>query len=584
MEEDIKFDNVEVEKVEENVETNVEEKAEAPVKEPAFDYNDPVYKKNKKRASIIAVSIVVGLILMFGIVLWIWFFIVNYPIITITHKNIDDLKIEYTLDETGEFVKDINYEAYLDYSPSIFDGLFSKKIYLSEQGVTADNTAAQNTAIIQGIIDAIDSSTVVYVDGNYKINSLELKSKTTIIIEEDCSLIGPTYEDGQSISAVLWAKDANHISIYGPGTIVGNGTSYTDESENPTILEPLESFNVKERVLEARDRIRPAKDKDATRPHIISLDNCSDVKIYSVRLYDSAFWTLKVLDSNNVTIKDIVIDNNVHVANADGIDIVSSQKVKVTHCFIATADDGVVIKAFGNENVDDITIDRCSIMSMANNVKIGTETSKDVEKVDITNCYFFMPTNVVGGYAGIAIESADGSNVKKIYADNIYMKGISAPTLIWLGYRLDRKNGSDGKTVGSIDDVTISNITAIDVELPSAITGCVKGSTTYYVHKVELANFNVTYRNTAENLDIGKPDFEYSMDGYPEITRVLHWYKFSHETSDYYDMPVYGLFARHVDGLKIYNLNIQSRGCNTLPRDNITQAKDRYDVLNVSVN
>ena len=85
-------------------------------------------------------------------------------------------------------------------------------------------------------------------------------------------------------------------------------------------------------------------------------------------------------------------------------------------------------------------------------------------------------------------------------------------------------------------------------------------------------------------MDVGKPDHEDSMSGYPEITRILHTYFVSHESSVYKDMPVYGLFARHVDGLKVYNLNVQSRSCNTLPRDNITQAKDRYDVLNVSVN
>ncbi len=78
--------------MEENKELETQEtKVEAPQKELTFDYNDPDYKKRKKRASIIAVSIVVTLILLFGIVLWVWFFIVNYPIITVTHKNIDDL-------------------------------------------------------------------------------------------------------------------------------------------------------------------------------------------------------------------------------------------------------------------------------------------------------------------------------------------------------------------------------------------------------------------------------------------------------------------------------------------------------------
>ncbi len=561
--------------------------AEAPVKELAFDYNDPDYKRRKKKASIISICIVVSLIVAFALLMWIWFFIVNYPIITVTHKNIDDLKIDYTISEDGQFITNINYEDYLEYSPSIFDGLFSTKYYLSEEGVVeGKDAAAANTAIIQGIIDDVTSSTVIYIDGNYNITSIQLKDKVSLVIEEECSLIGPDYSDHYDFSqckGIVWAEDAKNIAIYGPGTIVGNGTSYTNEAEDSSIFTPLTEFNVKDRVLEARKRLREAKDKN-TRPHIVYLNNCSDVKIQNVRLYDSAFWTMRIKDSNNVVVKDIVIDNNVHVANADGIDIDSSQKVKVVHCFIATADDGVCIKSCGNENVEDISVDRCSIMSMANNFKIGTETSKDIEKVNVTNCYFFMPNNVTGGYAGISIESADGANVENVYVDNIYMKGISSPMLIWLGDRLDKEKGSDGTTMGSMKNITVSNITAYDVELASAITGCKHKEKTYYVENVKIANFNISYRNTGEKLDVGSADYEPSMDGYPEITRVLHKYILSHEMSVYKDMPVYGLFARHVNGLKIYNLNVNARSCNSLPRDNVTQAKDRYDVLDVSVN
>ena len=335
--------------------------------------------------------------------------------------------------------------------------------------------------------------------------------------------------------------------------------------------------------MEARKRLREAKDSEQVRPHSVMFENCSNIKVQNIRFTDAAFWTVNILDSNNVTFKDVVIDNNIHVANADGIDIVSSQKVKITHCFIATADDGLCIKSHGTEKCEDISIDRCSVLSMANNFKIGTESSQDVEKVSVTNCYFFMPDNVVGGYSGIAVESADGANVSDVYVDNIYMKGISSPVLIWLGNRLNKKNGSSGK-MGSMTDITISNITANDVEMASAVTGCVHNNKTYYVKKVELANFNITYRNTGENLSVGAADYEKSMNGYPDITRVLHNYIINHETSVYDDMPVYGLFARHVDGLKVYNLNVTPRSCNTLPRDNITQAKDRYDVLNVKVN
>ncbi len=556
------------------------EKAQAPEEELLFGFGKLTDKQRKKRAVIISVSAVVVLIVLFALAMWLWFFIVNYPIITVTHKNIDDLKINYTLTEDGQYISNINYDAYLSSNSSV--SIFAKKIYLSEEGVSEDNTAIQNTTIIQNLIDNQEGGAAIYVDGNYKIKSLKLKDKIDLVIEEDCSLIGPKYGEFSNVEAIISAKDAKDISILGPGTIVGNGVSYTNDAKDESLFTPLAEFNVKERVLQARKRLREAKD-DGVRPHIIKIDNCSNVKIQNIRLYEAAFWTVNVIDSNNITFKDVVIDNNIHVANADGIDIVSSQKVRITHCFIATADDGVCIKAFGNENVDDVLVDRCSILSMANNFKIGTETSKDIEKVDVTNCYFFMPENVVGGYSGIAVESADGSNVSNVYVDNIYMQGISSPVLIWLGDRLNKKNGSDGK-VGSITDVTISNITANNVEMASAVTGCVHNDKTYYVKKVELANFNITYRNTGENLHVGTVDFEESMNGYPEITRVLHNYILNHEMSVYDDIPVYGLFARHVDGLKVYNLNVTARSCNELQRDNITQAKDRYDVLNVKVN
>lgn len=40
----------------------------------------------------------------------------------------------------------------------------------------------------------------------------------------------------------------------------------------------------------------------------------------------------------------MVIDDNRHVANSDGVDINASDNVLVDHCFISCADDGIVIK------------------------------------------------------------------------------------------------------------------------------------------------------------------------------------------------------------------------------------------------
>ena len=577
--------NEEFEKIENKTETisAVSENGAAKVKES-------VWKDPKKRASILAAIVVVSIIVCFVLVLWAYFFKINYPTTTLTYKNISELKKDYVLDDTNERISSssINYDSYLHSVTDVL-AVFKHSYILSEEGVLETNSAAANTAIIKSILDEATGSIIIYVDGNYKINPIELRSNTTIMIQENCSLIGPTYDDSldNNISftvnnttiGLLYAFDKNNISIYGPGSIVCNGTTYTDEAEDSSVFAPLTEFNVKERVLEARKRIRSAL--TSNRPHAVYFSACSNIKFNSFKIEDSANWTCKFIDCNKIDIQDLVIDNNLHVANADGIDLVSCQDVNVFHCFIATADDGVCVKANGRLKSEDIKVNYCTIISMANCFKIGTETYQDIKNVSVLNCYFMLPSGVCGGYAGVAIESADGSSIYNVTVDNIYMSGISSPFLIWLGSR--GATLGEAASVGSIQKIKITNITSNNCELPSAITGCEYDGANYRVKDVLIANFVANYRNTAEKLNVGDGKDEDGMTGYPEITRVLHFYFMSHEKSKYNDLPAYGLFARHVDGIEVNNMKINPRSSSKLIRDNITQAANRIDCWNVAV-
>lgn len=135
-------------------------------------------------------------------------------------------------------------------------------------------------------------------------------------------------------------------------------------------------------------------------------------------------------------VTDLVIDNHMHVANSDGIDICGVTNIKIEHGFIATGDDGIVLKPSDYEirNVDKTD---CIISSYANCFKIGTETQMDVSGVTVKNCYFFLPCGITGGYSGTAIESCDGSNVSDISVSDIKMDGISSPLLFGLATALN---------------------------------------------------------------------------------------------------------------------------------------------------
>ncbi|MGN1418775.1 MAG: glycoside hydrolase family 28 protein, partial [Acutalibacteraceae bacterium] len=393
------------------------------------------------------------------------------------------------------------------------------------------------------------------------ISPVELKSNTTLFVSPDAKLVSLDCDENSASSSpiengVITAHDAENVTVTGGGTINGCGTTYTQEAKNSRPLYALEEFNTYTRVIEARNRIRFGK-SGATRKPIISFYNCKNTSVNNIILQESAEWTFVINGGSGYDIHNVVIDNHMHVANTDGIDILNCRDVNISKCFIATGDDALVLKPIDGE-ISDVRITDCEVCSFANCFKIGTETAYDVSNVTVSDCTFFMPDGMTGGYSGIAIESADGANIQNISINNIEMDGVSSPILIWLGNRM--RYGE--KEIGSIDNISIKNVNAVNTELPSAITGCKADGKVYSIGKVELENINVKYRDTKENLSVMNPVPEWSMKDYPDITRVSHYYFISHEMSGYWDLPCYGIFIRYAD-TDYSGYRCVPRSCNT---------------------
>ncbi|MBR2892806.1 MAG: hypothetical protein IKB94_03030, partial [Clostridia bacterium] len=225
---------------------------------------------------------------------------------------------------------------------------------------------------------------------------------------------------------------------------------------------------------------------------------------------------------------------------------------------IATGDDGLCIKADGDKDIENILIENCKVMSLANCFKIGTTVYRDVRNVTVRSCEFFMD-GTTGGYSGISIQSDCGGNVSDITVENIKMKGVTAAFLLWLGNRRNIKPGS-------LKNVILRNITAEDVSLPSAITGTVRDGEVYQVENVTLENISIKYRDSDEELYMRDGGVGYeAMLEYPEITRLCSIYTNSHEESPYWELPVYGLFVRDACEIKLNNFKCVPRRCNKRP-------------------
>lgn len=162
----------------------------------------------------------------------------------------------------------------------------------------------------------------------------------------------------------------------------------------------------------------------------VSLTNCNNITVKNIIIENSAYWTFKLSNCNKINISDFVINNNRNTANADGIDLAGSSNISINHCFISTADDGIVIKNaiwLGNTApMSNITITNCEIISRTNAIKVGTETTYDISNISINNCRLFMTDLYPGSVSGISLEACDGTklsdiNIKKHYYGQMHL-------------------------------------------------------------------------------------------------------------------------------------------------------------------
>lgn len=500
-------------------------------------------------------------------------------------KKGSPIETTYFMDEEGNFVANIPKENYLGETiPELNEIVYD----ITTFGASTNNDFLANREAIQHAIDAahaIGGGVVLVSGGSYKTTSLELKSNITLRINADSELLCITRQENESLKkedklssyGFLYANNAEKIIIEGPGRIAGNGATYVKAQKDSSIFLPLDTFNLKTYIVEHRKRIMMGYEHEFKRPFIIGMINCKKVTIRNVEIYEAASWTCRLEGLEDLLVDSIIINNNVNVANADGIDIEGGKNIIIRNSFIATADDAICLKTdYGSPPIEGVLVENCEIMSLANHFKIGTATWHDVTDVTVRDCFFFM-AGIAGGYSGIAIEAVDGGKISNINIDNIVMEHVTAPLLIWLGYR-------NGESV--LENINISNITATGCDISSAITGYKRGSNIAYVKDVKLSNFNITYREAKEKLNIynnsaGAYQGILNMKGYPEITRVSHMYLFNHTLSGYWDLPVYGLFARYVDGLEVENFTVTPRSSNTREMNNVQDEKKRIDLKNV---
>lgn len=408
-----------------------------------------------------------------------------------------------------------------------------------------------NTGHIQSAIDKAyknGGGRIVIPAGTFLTGSVILRSNVELHLLANAILLGSTNPDHyvklNRWKALVLAEGQTNISITGSGEIDGQGRNLALHIDSLFYAGKIDSamYNFIE--------MRPSH---YIRPQIIEFVNCEDIEVRNVTIKNAACWVQTYDQCNNIIMDNVRVESDAYWNN-DGIDIQDCRNVRITNCFINSADDGICLKSQSPAHYcDSIYIANCTVRSSASAIKFGTVSHGGFKNVAIENIKIYDTFR-----SAIAIECVDGGIIENVMVNNIEAVNTGNAIFIRLGDR------SQSRPPGTLKNITLKNIKVdvafekpdYDYEIrgpalpffhnifPSSITG-IPG---YRVENVVLENIEINYpgrgNNGLANMPLSRlEEVPEKADTYPEF-------------SMFGELPAWGLYVRHMDGLHLKNIRL----------------------------
>jgi polygalacturonase len=368
----------------------------------------------------------------------------------------------------------------------------------------AGDGATKDTAALQQAIDrcfVLGGGEALVPAGNYLTGSIQLKSNVTLRFEPGAILTGSSDSADYPVTQVRWegkwiqghialiyAVDASHIGIVGPGKIAG----YTP---------PNVPSNSKIKV---------------RRPALIEPIGCNGVHLEGFSTSYHGMWSVHPTCCENLIIRNLTIRST--GGNGDGIDVDSCKHVQIDGCDISTGDDCISLKSGrGSEGyllhktTEDVRISNCTFAdSIFACIGIGSETSGGIRGVQIEHCKF---TGAKTFALYIKSRPGRGAFIEDIVANDLDVSGTQGGLIrfnLLASGKQDESPVPGAEGIPTARNFRFSNIrvtgapilvdgTSIHPEKPlegfslANVTGsCAKGIYLANVRKAEIRNVNVT--------------------------------------------------------------------------------------------
>jgi len=418
-----------------------------------------------------------------------------------------------------------------------------------------------DTAAVQAAIDACNKDqggTVLVPAGVFVIGTVELKSNVTLHISAQGKLLGSA--DGKQYHAIdaiplhgdatlndgnvglIFGVEAENVTIEGTGTIDGQGPQF----RSPT-----------------RGTPPPSGRGGADRPYHLLFHRCKNLRVRDITLVESAFHSIRVIQSSFVWMEGLHIHNRVN-SNNDGFHFVSCEFVHVSNCDIQTQDDACAL--FGS--CRNVMVTNSSFSTRWSVFRFG---GGNPENVTISNCIIYETYG-----CPIKLHFGPESRVQNILFSNIVLKDVTGPISIDLS---DRSRGNNATATPPAEKGFLRNIRF------EGIQGTVVSEGRQYTDMTFPQNYrpgetrqcivlNAIGSAVIEGVSFNGVSLTYGGGGTAEEAKR----EIPQVAAEYFEIgtpPAYGLYARNVRGLSLSNVRFDVEQPDARPAvvlDHVTDA------------
>jgi polygalacturonase len=427
-------------------------------------------------------------------------------------------------------------------------------------GAKGDGRTLDHPAINRAIDAAARAGggTVVVPPGVYLCGSIHLQSNIHFVIEAGATILGAPqkmnaydltepwtnnpYQDGGHCyfhNSLIWGENLTNVSITGQGMISGGGLARADgildrmcghNKWNPTNSVPVETD------------LPPCRLGNKA----IALKLCRNVLIRDITIYHGGHFAILVTGCTDMTVDNVTMDTD-----RDGIDIDCCRNTMVSNCRINSPNDDALCPkstfALGRRVLtENLTIVNCQVSgfdvgtlldgtmkpSVRHNgrIKFGTESAGGFRNCTVANCTF-------RSCKGLALEEVDGGVMENISIDNLTMVDVPDYAIYITTGKRNRAPMTNSPSV--CRNISISDVIADSVGRAAGIE--IFGLPDHPLEGIRLDNIRLVSNGggAATNAMHMPVELAYA---YPDPGREG-------------TMPAYGVFARHVKGLELANMN-----------------------------